>query len=465
MNSASIQINKKSFIKKQQNIDKYYTFDSKPLGKGSYGIVRKGKHKITNQIRAIKTIMKSLIEDKEKFKLEIDILSSMDHPNIVKLFEWYEDEQNYYLVMEICQGGDLFIRIKQLGFFQEEDAKIIFNQIIKSIRYCHERKIVHRDLKPENFVFVSNDKNSPVKLIDFGLSKMYQNTKTGELVPLKTKAGSPYYIAPEVLTGNYNVICDIWSCGVILYIMLCGYPPFFGDTDNEVIDAVKKGDFMFEDEDWENVSQQGKELIKRMLTAQNKRINTDEVLNHPWFNSIKPKARNNNLEEIIKKMAQFKRATRLQKLTLNYMATQLNEAQLSKIKAAYYEIDENQDGKISYEEVYKAFESTYSREELQQITKSIDVDYSGFIDYTEFIAATMDETYFLNEDNLLNAFNAFDTDKSGKITGEKLKSICGEMSNSNMPDNVWTEIIKEADLDNDSQIDFNEFMKHIYNFK
>lgn len=154
---------------------------------------------------------------------EVSVLKSIDHPNIIKLFELYQDDTNYYLITEHCQGGELFERIKSAENFSEKEAADYMKQILSAVYYCHERQIVHRDLKPENLLFDQKKQNANIKVIDFGTSRKFDPTKK-----LTKRLGTPYYIAPEVLKKNYDEKCDVWSCGVILYILLCGYPPFNG---------------------------------------------------------------------------------------------------------------------------------------------------------------------------------------------------------------------------------------------
>jgi calcium-dependent protein kinase len=158
----------------------------------------------------------------------------------------------------LCNGGELFDRIIEKEYFTEDEAARLFKQILMALNYCHSNNIVHRDLKPENFLFVSKDDTSDLKIIDFGLSKIMNG---GKLQRMKTRAGTPYYISPEVLAGNYDVSCDMWSAGCMLYILLCGYPPFYGDDNNEILAMVQKGNFDFDGEEWDDVSSDAKDLI------------------------------------------------------------------------------------------------------------------------------------------------------------------------------------------------------------
>lgn len=193
-------------------------------------MVIKARHRATGQFRCVKKINKTKFTktQSESIMNEIKVLAELDHPNIVKIFEYYESENSLYLITELLTGGELFEKISENTSFSEKSAKIIIKQILSAVAYLHQKGFIHRDLKPENIVFEGNDEFT-LKVIDFGTSrKIYPDSK------LTTKMGTPYYIAPEVLQKSYDQKCDIWSIGVITYILLCGYPPFNGDTDDEI---------------------------------------------------------------------------------------------------------------------------------------------------------------------------------------------------------------------------------------
>lgn len=221
-------INRSQFIpSKSGNIRDSYTMNLKKLGEGTYGCVSTSVHQESGAKRAVKAMSKGNPKHVQRFRQEIGILKSMDHPNIIKLFETFEDRARIYLVMELCDGGELFDRIIQAGHFTEQNAAVVMQQMLSAVFYMHRNLVCHRDLKPENFLFASKgpiDK-SVLKLIDFGLSTRF---KQGGGPSLCTKAGTPYYVAPQVLQGKYDLACDIWSCGVIMFTMMTGYPPFYG---------------------------------------------------------------------------------------------------------------------------------------------------------------------------------------------------------------------------------------------
>mmetsp|Transcript_104088 Transcript_104088/g.301120 ORF Transcript_104088/g.301120 Transcript_104088/m.301120 type:complete len:316 (-) Transcript_104088:84-1031(-) len=270
-----------AFADNPGKISDHYDLAKKNLGKGAYGAVVKATCKDTGEAKAVKVIVRSKLKSADRFKQEIAILKDLDHKHIIRLDDTFEDSKKIYLVMELCAGGELFDRIIQGGHFTEPQASILMQQIVMAISYLHANFVCHRDLKPENFLFASNEcveKNS-IKIVDFGLACKF---KPGEL--MTTKAGTPYYVAPEVLQGKYDHRADCWSLGVILYAMLCGYPPFFGGSEQDVLAKVREGSFTFSPSDWSNTSEGAKDLVRRLLKKNPKeRFTTEQVLNHSWI--------------------------------------------------------------------------------------------------------------------------------------------------------------------------------------
>jgi len=238
---------------------------------------------------------------------EVKILKVVDHRNVVKLKDIYETPTTFYIVMEVINGGELFDKIVELSHYTEKDASKITFQILSGVGHLHSKNIVHRDLKPENLLLSSKETNADIKVTDFGLSKIFAN---GEIMQMDKAVGTPGYLAPEVLTLldtgiPYGKEVDLWGIGVILYILLCGFPPFFGDSDDDVYDKIIENDWQFVSPYWDNVSDSAKSLIRGFLTHdRHKRFTIEQALAHPWIANLE----NNceiHLDETIIQMKKF----------------------------------------------------------------------------------------------------------------------------------------------------------------
>ena len=217
----------------------------------------------------------------DMLKNEIAVLKDLDHPNIVKMYEFLEDEKRIYIVTEICKGGELFDEILNRSKFDEADASVVMKQLLYAINYCHKKKIVHRDLKPENMLLEQDRDLEKIKVVDFGTSLSFDESRN-----LDEKLGTAYYIAPEVIKKKYNEKCDLWSCGVIMYILISGEPPFNDPrADNDAImKKVEIGKYDLSSGIWKTVSKEAKDLVKKLLTYDpSERINAEDALKHPWI--------------------------------------------------------------------------------------------------------------------------------------------------------------------------------------
>ncbi|GAV61826.1 Pkinase domain-containing protein [Cephalotus follicularis] len=253
------------------------------LGWGQFGVIRTCSDKLTGELLACKSIAKDrlvTLDDARSVKLEIEVMTRLSgHPNVVDLKAVYEDYDYVHLVMELCAGGELFHQLEKYGKYSEAEARTIFRHLMQVILYCHETGVVHRDLKPENILFATKAPSSPIKLADFGLATYI---KPGE--SLHGTVGSPFYIAPEVLAGAYNHSADVWSAGVILYILLSGMPPFWGNTKSRIFDAVRTADLRFPSDPWDRISESAKNLVRGMLcTDPSRRLTANQVLEHLWI--------------------------------------------------------------------------------------------------------------------------------------------------------------------------------------
>ena len=455
---------------KQGNGDPYTKYELiSYLGEGGYGKVYRVKHRITGTHRAMKIIhVKSTSGDHEKkISKEINILKDLDHPNIMKVFEFFCSQNTIFIINELCTGGELFDKIIEVKHFSENVAADIMRQLFSAVNFCHEHGVIHRDLKPENILIeTQQEKNKDffhIKIIDFGTCEILQRNKM-----LKEQIGTSFYIAPEVLKNSYNEKCDLWSCGVILYILLCGAPPFYGTCEDEIFRKIITCKFSFKHSVWKEISPEAKDLITKLLDLNpNSRLSAKEALEHKWFTMTENKRNLHNtisdesLMTVIKNISEFRAEQKLQQATLAFLVHNLStQEDLSELKEVFLSFDKNGDGRLTKDELLKGMTRVTTEtkiiDSLDELMKTIDTDNNGYIEFEEFIRASIDKEKLLTEKNLKIAFDVFDKDKSGGISASELKMLLGE-SNVHTKDVVWKNMIKEIDLNGDGQISFEEF--------
>ncbi|KAK1411875.1 hypothetical protein QVD17_32703 [Tagetes erecta] len=439
------------------NLKDYYMLGKK-LGNGQFGTTYLCVEKATSKQFACKSIAKRKLltdDDVIDVKREIEIMHHLSgHPNVVSIKGAYEDAISVYLVMELCAGGELFDRIIDKSYYSEQKAADLAKTIVSVIEGCHSLGVMHRDLKPENFLFVDEDEDSLMKIIDFGLSCFF---KPGEV--FTDVVGSPYYVAPEVLLKYYGPEADIWSAGVIIYVLLCGVPPFYADTEEDIFEEVLHGKLDFNIDPWPNISESAKDLVKKMLVRdRKKRITAHEVLCHPWI-SVDGVAPDKPLDPaVLIHLTRFSAMNKLKKMAVRFIASKLSEEEIAGLKQMFKMIDVDNSGNITYEELkigLKNFGTNLDESEIHDLMQAADIDNSGTIDYEEFVAATLHLNKVYKEDSIYAAFSYFDKDGSGYISLNEIQQSCKELG---MDDAQVEEIIKEADLNNDGQIDYNEFL-------
>ena len=436
---------------------------TKKLGKGGYGKVFQVKNKNTNKLYACKKLSKLNIKNVKKFQNEIEVLMKMDHPNIVKLYEVFESDNSLYLIMEECYGGELFDRILHRintnNMYTEREACLLMKQIIGAIEYCHNNGIAHRDLKPENLLYLKegSEEDNPLKIADFGLSQSFNLKKM-----LTSKVGTSYYVPPEILAGNYTEKCDIWSAGIILYILLSGEPPFNGPNDETIFARIKTYKYEFPEQKWSKISVEAKDLLSKMLIQEDKRLSASQVLQHPWFDIIKNEKitfekLNFGKDNFFK---EYKDSNQLKKIVLLYIASKLEENEIFDLKNLFKAFDKDENGQIDYKEFEQGLMELNSEElnkdEIRQFFNDIDADNNGKIDYTEFIAATLQKQIFLKKETLFEAFSALDSDRDCKITKEELMKILRLQPKE---DKFAIKLIELADKNGDGVIDYKEFLQ------
>ena len=436
---------------------------TKKLGKGGYGKVFQVKNKSTNKLYACKKLSKLNIKNAKKFQNEIEVLMKMDHPNIVKLYEVFESDNSLYLIMEECYGGELFDRILHRintnNMYTEREACLLMKQIIGAIEYCHNNGIAHRDLKPENLLYLKegSEEDNPLKIADFGLSQSFNLKKM-----LTSKVGTSYYVPPEILAGNYTEKCDIWSAGIILYILLSGEPPFNGPNDETIFARIKTYKYEFPEQKWSKISVEAKDLLSKMLIQEDKRLSASQVLQHPWFDIIKNEKitfekLNFGKDNFFK---EYKDSNQLKKIVLLYIASKLEENEILDLKNLFKAFDKDENGQIDYKEFEQGLMELNSEElnkdEIRQFFNDVDADNNGKIDYTEFIAATLQKQIFLKKETLFEAFSALDSDRDCKITKEELMKILRLQPKE---DKFAIKLIELADKNGDGVIDYKEFLQ------
>ena len=385
----------------------------------------------------------------------MQIMKKLDHPNILRIYEVFQDQKRYYLITELCTGGELFDEIAKKSLFSEKDAAIIIEQILEAISYWHSKSIVHRDLKPENILIDSANKNN-IKVIDFGTSqKMSENNKMNQAF------GTSYYIAPEVLVTEYNEKWDWWSIGVIMYILLGGKPPFDGETDKEICKKVREGKYSLSSEEWDDISDEAKDLIKKLMTYDPKRrISWADALKHPWF-SLQINAENDtgNTLSALQNLKDFRATKKLQQAAITFIVSQLaSKEQMDELQKAFKALDINKTGVLSREELligYRQLMGDLAEAEVDRIMEIADADKSGAIDYSEWVVATINKTQLLSDEKLKQAFDLFDRDGGGTISSSEVKEVLG--IGKAFDEKIWDEIIGEVDIDGDGEISFEEF--------
>ena len=462
-------INRKDILNikvQTQRIDKVYDIkqSNSKLGKGNFGFVVKAKDKITGQTRAIKIIkIEKLMQvdaDLATLEREFQILRNVDHPNIVKLYEVYKDEKYLYFVMEYLEGANLYEGfIKKNDDVNEKRIRDMFYQIIKAVQYMHKNGIAHRDIKPENIMFINNNSDK-IKLIDFGVSKYFFDPETpSKEITLRTKTGSLFYISPEIASNikKYDARCDIWSAGVLLYIMVSGVPPFFDMNPMVVTEKVKNIDYSFKEEVWKLVSNELIDLIKHMLAPLDDRYTADKVLEHPWM-QMPLEEKKYTLD--LKSMRSFFFGAKLAKYVREIITASMSETDVKHLGNMFVEIDDDGDGVISRDQLIEAIKTNFQfndEELIEQIVKSYQpnekINYSSFLSLASSINDLPDY-----EKRVEKVFKLFDRKKKGQVTAEDIKKTMGKLKIFEKESvDFWQGCIDEVDKTKKGYLTLDDF--------
>ncbi|KAH6794612.1 calcium-dependent protein kinase 32 [Perilla frutescens var. hirtella] len=440
------------------NIEEFYEL-GRELGRGEFGITYMCTDKSRGDVYACKSISKKKLRtrvDIEDVRREVEIMKHLPkHPNIVTLKDTYEDDNAVHLVMELCEGGELFDRIVARGHYTERAAAAVTRTIVEVIQNCHKHGVMHRDLKPENFLFGNKKETAPLKAIDFGLSVFFKPGQTFDEI-----VGSPYYMAPEVLKRSYGPEIDVWSAGVILYILLCGVPPFWAETEQGVAQAIIRSAVDFKRDPWPKVSDRAKDLVKKMLNPDPKlRLTAQEVLDHPWLQNAKS-APNVSLGETVRaRLKQFSMMNKLKKRALRVIAEHLSVEEVAGIKEGFRLMDTGNKGKIDINELRVGLQKLghqIPESDLVVLMEAGDVDKDGYLDCAEFVAISVHLRKMGNDDHLRKAFQFFDKNETGYIEIEELRDAFSDEAEPTSEE-VINAIIQDVDTDKDGRISYDEF--------
>ncbi|KAJ4772397.1 Calcium-dependent protein kinase [Rhynchospora pubera] len=432
------------------------------LGRGEFGVTRLCTDNQTGEIYACKAISKRRLRteaDYAEVRREVDIMRRVARggveERVVRLKEAMEDYEFVYLIMELCEGGELFDRIVARGHYSERAAANVFRTIVEVVQLCHEQGVIHRDLKPENFLFANTSEDSPLKAIDFGLSVFF---KPGQ--QFTEVVGSPYYMAPEVLKRCYGPEVDVWSAGVILYILLCGVPPFWAENDEGIAQAIIRGKYTLEREPWPRVSENAKDLVQKMLDPNPyRRLTAKEVLEHPWLKNANLAPNISLGEEVRSRLKQFSAMNKFKKKALRVVASHLPSEQVNDIKQIFHMMDKDKNGNLTFEELKEGFQDigeAVAELDVQMLLEAADVDGNGTLDCDEFVTVSVHLKKIGSDEHLTKAFEYFDKDGSGFIEVDELREALVE-GDLGPNDQIIKEIISDVDKDNDGKISYQEF--------
>ncbi|CAD8183250.1 unnamed protein product [Paramecium octaurelia] len=452
VNSGNLIVNiKNDIMQRYQRI--------KLIGQGSYGKVYKVKNQ-ANELRALKIIAKKDFTDQN----EIENMKKLDHPNIMAIYEIAQDDNYYYIVSQLCEGTELFDeihrRIKKNQIFTEDEVRYIFKQILSAIAYAHDKNIMHRDIKPENILIDPKDQH--IKIIDWGLSK-----DMTDLVSIKQKIGTIDYAAPEVLLEKgYDKKCDLWSCGVILYILLSGETPFPGNNTGEIEKKITKSKINLNLKVWKSVSNDAKNLLKNLLQSDPvKRFSAQQALESEWIQkqtqSVTKEISSQEMQFRLQKLSRFCCESKMVQATFHLMIQQnLTQEKYKQLRQTFQKLDKNGDGKLSMEEL-----RAYCNDDIdvEDLFNRVDTDKNGFIEFTEFLTAAVDMKKLASHDQLKEAFHLLDQNGDGFLEIDEIKKIFnGKIQVQD--ENQWDQLLQEIDKNRDGKISLEEYQEAISKF-
>lgn len=458
---AKIEISPSTFVQANENrFEQMYKLGI-ILGEGNNCEVRKCVHRDTKHVRAVKIFNRQImrLEDEDVIK-ELNVIKSIDHPNIVRVYEYFVDHRYIFLVMEYCQGGQLQGRITTQLQFTEPQVAFIMRQLLSAVVYMQNIGIVHREITPEKILLEEKSGDINIKIIDFSGSVRSKRRVLGS----ECMNYLPY-LAPEVLTNDPEHYSDLWSCGVLMFVLLSGRLPFEGSTIEEIREKMTAGKYSMSGGLWNSVSSEAKDLIQRILQPVSCRIQASEALAHAWFTRFElvRSVPMDFVQRVLGNVLKFHFSTKLQLAALTFISTQVLGLQDTKdLREVFRMMDKNGDGTISKTELVEMYRETMPPSEaakaVNEIMAHADTDGNGFMSYTEFLRASIDLKAVLTEKLLEEVFSVFDRDGNGTITSQEImKVLKGNSLPDEVDDSMWTNMVAEVDRNGDGVIDINEF--------
>lgn len=451
-------------VRGNAQIEDEYDVNQKVLGSGAFGQVKLATRKCSGLPRVAKFMLKSAIPDQAALIDELLIQCDLDHPNICRIFDFFETSSEIQLVMEFCEGGDLCDAMFHATSFSETDAHHFFKQVLEAVNYMHNMRIAHRDLKPENFLlkskgceFVANQ----IKVVDFGFARKFNPDNCN----MTTKCGTPSFLAPEIFDEQpYSENCDLWSCGVILYLFLSGDVPFQGEELKDIFANARAGPPNFEGEEWNGITPTAKLAVVQMLHLDPlRRFSADRLLHEsPW---ILREFGNQGVDEevqkvrsgvIVQRMRNFQKWGELKKVGAHLVAHSLPDGEKQDLRKTFKAMDKNSDGILSREELRQGLGDRIPGCEFETIFMSADTDGSGSVDWTEFLAALATAKQLSCRSACEEAFRVLDSNGDDKLCVQEI----AELLNRDRPeDKLVLEELSQVDSDGDGFIDIDEFVK------
>ncbi|CTQ40993.1 Calcium-dependent protein kinase 2 [Babesia microti strain RI] len=435
-----------------------YTISTTSIGVGVCGSVRQVVNRITQKIYALKSFQ---TKDAPRKKLtniynEAAIHGQLDHPHIVLLREIYDNKDGLHLIVEYCYGKELYRRLDSYKRFNESYAKKLTTQILLALNYLHSNGICHRDLKLENCVLSTLQVDSNLKLIDFGFARLF---KKG--LPMSAMHGTVYYVSPEVIDGCYNEACDIWSLGVIVYMMLSGKPPFNGSSDKEILLRIKREKIQFTGARWSGISNLAIDFIKQLLNRdETSRASAKDALKHSWLAECIYEMESHKIPKgILEHLVNFSKSSPFYRVICSLHSLEIDRSLIYDIQLAFFKFNSSFSGTISLQEFQSIMcpELGLTALEAEQVFKKLLFRGKPELHFSEFIAATIEYKSKLDYTNTSFLYKKLDVQNQGYLDLRSFLLVLGDKFN----DTSTVDIFKQADINKDGILDFTEFYKAI----